>query len=110
MRRRRSNLLQGTVEILILQMLDGEPIHGYAVSQAIRERTDGELELEDAALYQALHRLEGRELVTSRWGITEKRRRAKYYELTDAGRERLRTEVVSWRRYVDAVSKVLEPV
>ncbi len=102
-------LLQGTVDVLILKTLSQGPRHGYGVSSYIRQRSDGDLGLEDAALYQALHRLERRKLVGAEWGLSENNRRAKYYQLTDAGREELHRSTSMWRRYADAVFKILEP-
>jgi transcriptional regulator len=103
------SLLQGTVDLLILRALQAGPIHGSAVSRWVRERTDGVLALEDAGLYQALHRLEAREWIESEWGLSENNRRAKYYSLTPAGRQQLRSEVATWKRYAAAVFKALEP-
>lgn len=100
-------LLQGTVDLLILQAMRRGPLHGYAVSSWIHERTDGVLATEDAALYQALHRLEDRGLIASEWGVSENNRRAKYYSLTASGRRHLRSEVSRWRRYADAMLKVI---
>ena len=102
------SLLQGTVDLLILRALQGGPAHGYAVSRWVRERTDGVLSMEDAALYQALHRLEARGWIESEWGLSENNRRAKYYALTSVGRRQLRSEVSAWRRYAEAVFKVIE--
>ena len=102
-------LLQGTVDVLILKTLSQGPRHGYGVSSYIRRRSDGDLGLEDAALYQALHRLERRKLVAAEWGLSENNRRAKYYQLTDEGREELHRSASMWRRYADAVFKILEP-
>ena len=102
------SLLQGTVGLLILKALQKGPAHGYAVTRWIHERTDGTLVMEDAALYQALHRLEARGLVEAEWGLSENNRRAKYYALTPAGRKQLRSEVASWRRYADAMFKVID--
>ena len=101
-------LLQGTVDLLILRALQAGPAHGYAVSRWVRERTDGVLSMEDAALYQALHRLEGKAWIESEWGLSENNRRAKYYSLTQDGRRQLRSEVSVWRRYAEAVFKVIE--
>jgi transcriptional regulator len=100
-------LLKGTVDLLILQSLRQGPLHGYEVSRWVRERTDGVLAVEDAALYQALHRLEDRGLVEAEWGLSENNRRAKYYQLTGEGRHVLRTEVSQWKRYAEAVFKVI---
>ena len=102
-------LLQGTVDLLVLRALQGGPAHGYAVSQWVRDRTDGVLAIEDAALYQALHRLEARRWVEAEWGLSENNRRAKYYTLTAAGRKQLRSEISAWKRYAEAMVKVVEP-
>ena len=102
------DLLQGTLDVLVLKTLSWGAMHGYAVSRWIRRRTDEVLAVEDAALYQALHRLERRGWVEAEWGLSENNRRAKYYRLTAAGRRQLRTEAATWRRYADAVFKVLE--
>ena len=104
------SLLQGTVDLLILRALQGGPGHGYSVSRWVRERTDGVLSMEDAALYQALHRLERKGWIEAEWGVSENNRRAKYYALTAEGRRQLRSEVALWRRYAEAVFKVIEPV
>lgn len=103
------SLLQGTVDLLILRALQAGPTHGYAVSRWVHDRTDGVLALEDAALYQALHRLEARGLIDAEWGLSDNNRRAKYYQLTRAGRARLRDEVSNWKRYAAAMVKILEP-
>ena len=102
------DLLQGTVAVLILKTLTWGPMHGYDISRTIRQRSDGALGLEDAALYQALHRLEHKGWIEAEWGLSENNRRAKFYRLTNEGRRQLESEVTSWRAYVDAVSKVLE--
>jgi transcriptional regulator len=101
-------LMQGTVSLLILRALQKAPAHGYAITRWIRERTEGTLAMEDAALYQALHRLEARGLIEAEWGVSDNNRRAKYYALTPAGRKQLRAEVTSWRRYADAMCKVID--
>jgi transcriptional regulator len=101
-------LLKGTVDLLILHSLRQGPAHGYEVSGWVRERTDGVLAVEDAALYQALHRLEDRGWIESEWGLSENNRRAKYYRLTGAGRKELRSEASVWKRYAEAVLKVIQ--
>jgi PadR family transcriptional regulator len=83
-------------------------MHGYGVAMAIRERTGGELTIEDAALYQALHRLERQGLIEAEWGPSENNRRARYYTLTAAGRKRLQEGAATWRRYSRAVEAVLQ--
>jgi PadR family transcriptional regulator, regulatory protein PadR len=102
------SLLQGTVGLLILRALQKGPAHGYAISRWIHARTDGTFAMEDAALYQALHRLEARGWVEAQWGTSDNNRRAKYYALTADGRKQLRSEVSSWRRYAEAMLKVIE--
>lgn len=102
------SLLQGTVDLLILRAVQREPLHGYSISRWVRERTEGVLALEDAALYQALHRLEARGWIEAEWGLSDNNRRAKYYALTAAGRRQLREEVTTWRRYANAVFKAIE--
>jgi PadR family transcriptional regulator PadR len=108
MTRASLDLLQGTLDVLILKTLSWGPTHGYGVSRWIRQRTDDVLTVEDAALYQALHRLERRGWIESEWGLSENNRRAKYYQLTPEGRRQLRAEVSTWQRYATAVSRVLE--
>ena len=102
-------LLQGTLDVLVLRTLGWGSMHGYAVSRWIRQRTDGVLGVEDAALYQALHRLERKGLVESEWGVSDLNRRAKFYSITRAGRAQLKTETAAIKRYVSALYKVLEP-
>jgi PadR family transcriptional regulator, regulatory protein PadR len=102
-------LLQGTVDVLILKVLVDAPLHGYAISQVIRERTDGALAIEDAALYQALHRLERKGWVESEWGVSPTNRRAKFYALTPAGKKQLARDVAELRRYVEALFKIVQP-
>jgi DNA-binding PadR family transcriptional regulator len=84
-------------------------MHGYGISRWINDRSDGALAVEDAALYQALHRLERKGLVASEWGVSEKNHRAKYYNLTPAGRRQLQTEVAELRQYMAVLFRVLDP-
>jgi len=102
------DLLQGTVDVLLLKTLSWGPLHGFGVSKWIRHRTDGVLHLDDAALYQGLHRLERKGWVASEWGLSESNRRAKYYKLTPLGRQQLRAESATWREYAAAVFRVLD--
>jgi len=104
------DLLKGTLDVLILRTLAGDPMHGYGISQWIRDRTGGVLQVQDAALYQALRRLEAKGWLAAEWGLSENNRRARYYSLTAEGRARLRAEASAWRRYAAAVFQVLEPV
>ena len=102
------SLMQGTVDLLILKALQHEPSHGYAISRFVRARTDGLLTLEDAALYQALHRLEARGLVEAEWGLSENNRRARFYRPTPDGRRRLKADTANWRQYAAAIFRVLD--
>ena len=110
MARTPSELLQGTVDILILRTLAWEPMHGYAISRWLNTRSDGVLTVDGAALYQALHRLENRKFVAASWGLSENNRKAKFYALTPLGRTQLSSESVVWKNYAEAVFKVLGPV
>jgi PadR family transcriptional regulator, regulatory protein PadR len=103
------DLLYGSLDLLILRSLAAEPMHGYAISNFIRQRTAGVLEIVDAALYKSLHRLERQGFITGEWGVTEENRRARFYTLTAAGRGALRAETTVWRRYAAAVENVLKP-
>ena len=102
-------LLQGTVDVLILRTLAWQPMHGYAISRWIRERSNEVIAIEGAALYQALHRLERKRWVAPSWGVSDNNRRAKFYQLTAEGRRQLRAETTTWQAYADAVSRVLAP-
>ena len=101
-------LIQGTLDLLVLRSLARQPMHGYAIAAAIHDRTGGDLAIEDAALYQALHRLHRHGLVDAEWRPSENNRRARYYTLTPAGRKKLRDETTQWRRYTRAVETILE--
>jgi PadR family transcriptional regulator, regulatory protein PadR len=103
------DLMQGTLDLLILRTLAWAPMHGYAVARQIRERSREVILVEEGALYPALHRLERRGLIRAEWGLSENNRRAKFYELTAAGREQLRRELATWTRYTEAVARVLAP-
>jgi len=109
MARTPPEMLQGTVDILILRTLAWEPMHGYAISRWLAQRSDGVLTVDGAALYQALHRLENRKWVSASWGLSENNRKAKYYSITALGRAQLRSESAVWQTYADAVAKVLKP-
>ncbi len=100
-------LLQGTLDVLVLKALIFGPRHGYAVAQWIRTITDGTLDIEEGALYAALHRMHQRKWLRAEWGLSENNRRAKYYALTAEGRRQLRTGGQIWTQYAEAVFKVL---
>jgi PadR family transcriptional regulator len=100
-------LLPGTLDVLVLKSVDGEPNHGYGIARWVREATDGHLVVEDGALYTALHRLEHRGLLRAAWKASETGRRAKYYTLTARGRRALDEQTLAWRRTSAALTKVL---
>ena len=102
------DLLQGTLDVLVLRALSWGPMHGYAVARFIRDGSDGSFRILDGALYTALHRMEERGWVESEWGTSEKGKRAKFYRLTTAGRRQLARETATWRRFADAVQLVLQ--
>jgi PadR family transcriptional regulator, regulatory protein PadR len=102
------DLLQGTLDLLILKALAREPMHGYGVAEWIHESSQDVLRVEEGALYPALHRLELRGLLAAEWGTSENNRRAKYYSLTAAGRKQLAEETEFWRRMSGAVARVLQ--
>jgi len=101
-------LLQGTLDVLILKSLSWGPRHGYAVADHIRERSNEALRIEEGALYPALHRLEKRGLLEAEWGVSENNRRAKFYTLTPRGRAQLKAETQQWVAYAAAVTRVLQ--
>jgi PadR family transcriptional regulator, regulatory protein PadR len=101
------DLLQGTLDVLILKALSWGPKHGHAVARLIRESTEGAFEVLDGSLYAGLHRLEERGWVEAEWGLSDKGKRAKFYHLTTMGRQQLRSEAASWQRYAGAVAKLL---
>ena len=103
----RLDLLQGTLDVLILKALTWGPRHGYAVASWLRSTTADALNVEDGALYTALHRMEHRGLLASEWGVNDENRRVKLYSLTVAGRQELQQRTARWSRYVDAVQAVL---
>lgn len=104
---RELDLLQGTLDVLVLRALSMGPMHGYAVARFIRDGSDGSFKVLDGALYTSLHRMEERGWVESEWGSSDKKKRAKFYRLTAAGRRALRTETQSWNDYVAAVGRVM---
>lgn len=106
--RETSDLLHGTLDLLVLKALATQPMHGFGLSKWIEERTRNEIEIVDSALYKALHRLEDAGAIDAEWGVSDNNRRARYYSLTPRGRQLLRTEVATWKRYVAAVSFVIE--
>ncbi len=108
MRRTRTDLMQGTLELMILKTLAREEMHGYGIAQRIHEAVEDLLKVEDGSLYPALYRMEERGWISSEWGASENNRRAKYYKLTRAGRQQLAAQSVNWDRISRAVMKVLQ--
>lgn len=102
------DLLQGTLDLLILKSLAREAMHGYGVAEWIHQTSEDVLRVEEGALYPALHRLELRGLLSSEWGLSDNNRRAKYYSLTAAGRKQLAQETEYWRRMSGAVARILQ--
>ena len=101
-------LLKGTLDILVLKALAWTPMHGFELTRWLAERSGAAFELDEAAVYQSLYRLEARRLVAADWGVSEKGRRARYYRLTTSGREHLRREAGLWRRYAAVVEAILD--
>jgi PadR family transcriptional regulator, regulatory protein PadR len=106
----RIELPQGTLDLLILRTLSLEPQHGWAISERVQQVSSDVLRIQQGSLYPALHRLERRGWIKAKWGTSENNRRAKYYELTRAGRKQLEQETDSWRKLTAAVAQVLESV
>lgn len=104
----RSDLLQGTLDLLVLKILRQRPLHGYGIAQKILVTSRQTLDVQQGSLYPSLHRLERKGFVKSEWKETESGRMAKVYALTATGRKRLEGELVDWKRYTDAISWVLE--
>jgi len=104
----RTDLLQGTLDVLILKTLVGQPMHGWGISQRIQQLSGEVLQVNQGSLYPALYRLESRGWIRASWGSSENNRRAKFYELTRVGRRQLTEEKESWERFVAAVGRVLE--
>src|SRR5678809_1782437 len=101
------DLLQGTLDVLVLRALSWGPMHGYAVARFIHHGSDGTFTVLDGALYTSLHRMEERGWVEAEWGTSDKGKRAKFYRITQAGRRALKAETESWNQYVAAVAGVM---
>jgi transcriptional regulator len=106
----RAELLQGTLDLLILKSLLAGPRHGWGISKSIRQLSDDVLQINQGSLYPALYRLEQRGLLQSEWAISDEGRRAKFYTLTAAGRRQYRAEIADWRRFTLAIEHVLQGV
>jgi PadR family transcriptional regulator, regulatory protein PadR len=105
----RIELLQGTLDMLILQALERQPMHGYAIAQRIRSRSGEVLTVETGSLYPALHRLERQKWVKSQWKLTESKQRAKFYQLTALGKKQLTADHQRWLQLVRAIGSVMQP-
>src|ERR1700753_1148319 len=104
----RLDLPQGTLDLLILRTVALGPQHGWAISERVQQVSSDVLKIQQGSLYPALHRLERRGWIKAKWGTSDNNRRAKYYELTRAGKKQLEQEEASWRRMIAAVAQVLE--
>jgi len=104
----RTDLLQGTLDLLVLKSLQLEPLHGWGISRRIRQLSRDALQVNQGSLYPALYRLEDQKLVAASWGVSPEGRRAKFYRLTPRGEKRLAAEREGWLRFVGAVTHVLE--
>jgi len=101
------DLLRSSLDLLILKALSWGPMHGFGISSWLQGSSGGSLGIDDSAMYQVLHRLEGRGYIGAEWGVTENNRRARYYRLTAAGRKHLRAETDLWLRYASSVTAIL---
>jgi len=107
MKKTKEDVLRGTLDLLVLETLAPEPMHGWGISERIQQRSSEVLRVNQGALYPALHRLEKRGLIAAKWGRSQNNRRAKFYQLTSAGRRHLTLEREGWVRFSDAVNAVL---
>jgi transcriptional regulator len=110
MSKNKAELLQGTLDLLILKVLSSGPLHGYAVVQRIQQRSENILVVEEGSLYPALYRMEAKGWITAKWGQSENNRRAKFYTMTEAGRRQLEDETVLWEKISRAITLVLEGI
>jgi transcriptional regulator len=106
--KQKTDLLQGTLDLLVLKTLQSGPTHGWEISLRIQQLSEDVLQVNQGSLYPALHRLEDRGLIASEWGASENNRRAKFYKLTPAGRKQLQAETEVWRRFSWAITQVLQ--
>jgi len=106
----QSEMLQGTLDMLVLQTLVLGPAHGHSIAHAIERGSDDVLQIEHGSLYPALHRLEDRGWIASFWGTSENNRKAKYYRLTPVGRKQLLAQTVRWQQLVHAIGRILKPL
>ena len=104
----QTDILQGTLDLLILRTVALGPMHGWSIAQRIKQVSENVLQVQQGSLYPALHRLENRGWIVAQWGVSDNNRRAKYYSLTGLGRKQLEDETSSWERFSTAVARVLE--
>lgn len=100
-------VVKGTLDVLVLKALSWGPMHGFEIVSWLEQRSGGSLDIEDSALYQALYRMEKRELIDAAWGVTENNRRARYYKIASAGRAHLRAQTAQWLQYATTVKAIL---
>ena len=105
-----TDLVQGTLDLLLLRVLSLEPMHGWAIAQRIRQTSNEQLRVGQSALYPALHKLEQQGWIEAEWALSENNRRAKFYKLTAAGRKALKAETAEWERLSAAISLIVKPV
>jgi PadR family transcriptional regulator PadR len=100
-------VVKGTLDVLVLRALQWAPMHGFEITNWLEERSSNSLEVEDSAVYQALYRMEERELIAAEWGVTENQRQARYYKITPQGRAHLKAQTAQWLRYSETVTTIL---
>ncbi len=105
----RGDLLRGALEMLVLRTLAEDPMHGFGITEALRDRSDTVLTIDEGSMYPALYRMQHRGWISAEWGRSDNNRRAKFYSLTDDGRQQLRTAAERWSRFSRAVGRVMDP-
>ena len=100
-------VVKGTLDVLVLRAMQWAPMHGFEITSWLEERSSNSLEVEDSAVYQALYRMEARELIAAEWGVTENQRQARYYKITPQGRAHLKAQTAQWLRYSETVTTIL---
>ncbi|HEX5470325.1 MAG TPA: PadR family transcriptional regulator [Lacipirellulaceae bacterium] len=106
-KRQKTELMQGTLDLLILRTLRSGAMHGYAIAEQIQQTSTGALHVEEGSLYPALHRMERRGWIEAEWGLSQTKRKAKYYRLTNSGRAQLKVKMKTWQAFVGAIASVL---
>jgi PadR family transcriptional regulator PadR len=100
-------VVKGTLDVLVLRALQWAPMHGFEITSWLEERSANSLDVEDSAVYQALYRMEERELIAAEWGVTENQRQARYYKITPQGRAHLKAQTAQWLQYSETVTAIL---